>query len=558
MISLPLLFLAFLFLTNMTLIKKILKQLFLRRGQRINTTLILLVIAFITREIFLAATFPIFVGQDEARHYNTIQYYAYHQPVVCRQDEQGNYLLPKQDKQDLNTYRFSVEIREAAQITQSRVWRQEKYQRPWSVAEMNNGFGEEEFKQKTWPKRQELCPPDIVSEALIWPHGNLYHQSLALLERLWQDYDIFWRYYILRYVSVCLGALTLLGAYYFFRQSGLSKTIALLVTAIISFQPKFSVYYTNINYDALFIFWWTALLALSANVLRNGWRWWKLLLWLVIWWLAIATKATAMTAVGLLFFFLVYQGKRYYQHQSKRKRVWLIIGGGLTTLFLTGFLLRISHLDIFFRQYGVDNLTVYFSKSLGKITGYSRNYWGALGWGGQNLSEEFVWLIWISEWLAWLGLGLGLLISWRPSVVVILDNKLKNIFTFKTKFGDRIKRINCEQRFNKEKIIPWKFMGLASVAVVSLQAGIRLADWVVFQKIGRLALGMPGRYWLPNITAHFLLLVYGWRVIWCFIGRFLRINQDRLEIFFWQGFLVLMILYWVYEVFLLILPRFYF
>jgi hypothetical protein len=53
---------------------------------------------------------------------------------------------------------------------------------------------------------------------------------------------------------------------------------------------------------------------------------------------------------------------------------------------------------------------------------------------------------------------------------------------------------------------------------------------------------------LPNIIPHFVLLALGLRII--------MIEKKYFELSL-LAFLVLMILYWVYEVFDIIIPRFY-
>jgi hypothetical protein len=93
-------------------------------------------------------------------------------------------------------------------------------------------------------------------------------------------------------------------------------------------------------------------------------------------------------------------------------------------------------------------------------------------------------------------------------------------------------------------------------AIIVLQIGIRVADWRVFTGEGSLVLGTPGRYWLPNIVPHFVLLSLGLKVV---MAGFSKRKIMQRKYFEWSllGFLVLMMLYWTYEVVDIIIPRFY-
>ncbi|MFZ1735501.1 MAG: hypothetical protein WAU31_01050, partial [Candidatus Moraniibacteriota bacterium] len=66
----------------------------------------LLLTVFFLKGVFLATLFPIFTGQDEARHYNTLQYL--NQPEIPA--EQTTHRLHIQNKEDFSDYNFSEEI----------------------------------------------------------------------------------------------------------------------------------------------------------------------------------------------------------------------------------------------------------------------------------------------------------------------------------------------------------------------------------------------------------------------------------------------------------------
>ena len=84
--------------------------------------------------------------------------------------------------------------------------------------------------------------------------------------------------------------------------------------------------------------------------------------------------------------------------------------------------------------------------------------------------------------------------------------------------------------------------------IVALQLGIRVADWNVFAHTGSLDLGTPGRYFLPNLASHLVLVFVG-------LGMLLG-TRERLKIVLLCG-VVLMCFFSTLVTFDLILPRFY-
>ncbi len=81
-----------------------------------------------------------------------------------------------------------------------------------------------------------------------------------------------------------------------------------------------------------------------------------------------------------------------------------------------------------------------------------------------------------------------------------------------------------------------------------LQFSIRLYDWRVLNDLGEILLGTPGRYFLPNLAAHLILVATG-------LGYLLR-QEKYLEKVLTAG-LILMFFFAFYQIFNVILPRFY-
>ena len=543
-----------------------------------SSKLILTIIlaAFFFRGLFLVAIFPIFKGQDESRHYNTVQYLSTNKDQQCKVYKKEN----KQNKQNIATYRYSDEIKETALISQTQQIRGNSYNKIKFNQEVN-GFEEHHFKEIQHSKVQHSCPPDVARNALMSDDFSLYHKLLAKVESWLKAQDIFTRYYFLRIISVFFGLITLLLAYNIFRAVNFSDRQSLILTTIISFQPKLSIYFTNINYDVLLIPLWTAFILIGVLILKRGWSFWRTATLFIVLWLAVLTKPSALAMLGIVIYLLgykVYQEirKRNKNGQIKIRQILLVVGA----IFLIGFLIY-----PLLKKVGIFNLTMdkytqslgeYIGKSFSKIYGSSRDYWGGLGWRADNLTIWYIRIIWVAEYIAWAGLSVWV---WKMIFSERFEQKISKLqwkFFRKLIIGHREKqeikrgvmatfvagRMKQSRKYfmglnktmktlNGQRIYFWFML----ISVLALQIGIRIADWKVFVETGSLALGTPGRYWLPNVVPHFILLALGLKVITGFFGlnKFAK-RYFELSLLL---FLIIMILYWSYEVFDIIIPRFY-
>ncbi len=499
--------------------------------------LFIILTAFLFRGIFLVAVFPIFRGQDEARHYNTIQYLANDKKEDCQNksyDKKGKefFVTLKQDKQDLSTYRYSDEIREVALVSQNKQVRGNYYDK---IIFANNlsGLGEKKFKQQQHSKTQHLCPPDIASSMFNKDNLGIYHKSLRGVENLLINKNIFIRYDALRIISVLLGIIFLYLAYRIFNTVGFSRRQSLLLTTIISFQPKLAIYFTNINYDVFLIPLWTGFILVGVQILKSGWNFWRSIGLLGLFIFGIMTKPTAVSLLGLGVYLIIY-GFWINRKQIKKRKI-LFSGMGIIFMVSTYLLLqKVGVLRLFTAGFLSDS-GMYLAKSFSKIYGSSRDYWGAIGWGGSIWPIIYVRIIWFIEWIAWFGLGLFFVCLWVKNFAKVQSLQFCKGWTF--------------AKLQK------KYLWFMLVSILALQVGIRLADWKVFVESGSLVLGTPGRYWLPSIVPHFVLLAMGLKSVWGFLKN-KRLREKYFELSL-LAFLVLMILYWSYEVADVIIPRFY-
>lgn len=467
--------------------------------------LLLILSSFFLKEVFIADTLPIFEGQDEARHYNTVQY--------LTEPKEKNWKIKnankEQDKNRLETYRFSEEIKNTITATGINAVRVDQYSKlPFS--ESYNGKNENLINEKKWEAKNKIANPDVVAKPL------LYHSLASYIEKFFQNTSILVRFYLIRIFSILLGTLAILTAFFIARNIGFSQKHSLILTAIFSFQPKLSIYFSNINYDSLLIPLFMLFALGGVLSLKDGLNWKNSTLMLIATALGFFTKGIslvlAVVFIGLVSFY-IYNKIKIEKKKIRPSLIIFIAISIVVAIFLTNF--RI--LELFpYKNNPVEtvaSLGEYLSKSLSKISSSSRNYWGSLDWIKNDHSQKFVWLIWMGEVLALAGFA--------------------KFFIFKK-----------TQDYLPQK----KYILFLISMMIALQLGVRTYDWKIYIETGSLLLGTPGRYFLPTLFPHILLIFIG-------IGMFFKkkIYFERSLIF---G-LILMFSFSMYIIFNVIVPRYY-
>lgn len=473
----------------------------------------LILISFLFKEIFIISIFPIFRGQDEARHYNTAQYLAEPKEktwkITYPSEKKGG-----KERDKLETYNFSNEIKETSKLADVTVFRRALFRKP--VFENGyNGKNEERLNTNLKPYN-EIYPPDITGR----PH--LYHKIVSLIEKLLFKENILVRFFFGRIFSAILGTFLIFLSYFIFKNLGFSKKHSLLLTTIVSLQPKLSTYFSNINYDVLLIplfalFTLGAVLAIKNNL---DWKNLSIMLFSII--LGMFTKATSIILIPIFITLIVLQGyKMYKKSKYFKNHVKKII------LILT-FLISVPVI-ILSNNFGISKiLTVkknasfleivsllknYLNASYSRIDSSSRTYWGSLDWTQGNFSDNMINWIWFFEFFVIIG------------IIYFLFSR------------------------NKIEFLPQKkyIIFLAGI-IFFLQLGTRFYDWKIFIVTGGFDLGTPGRYFLPNLIAHIALMFIG-------IGALLH-KEKYFDIALKAG-LVFMFFFSMYLTFNTILPRFY-
>ena len=453
----------------------------------------------------MASVFPIFSGQDEARHYNSIQYLAEPKEKTWEIAENKD----SRSKKDFSTYNFSEEIQNtgnASGVSDTR----KTYDR-MNFPAGSVGENENLITSKIWSRNNLNSPPDIVK-------GSLYHALNTPIEKLFGNESILIRFYLIRIFSILLGVLFILFSYFIFKNSGFSTKHSLIISAIISFQPKLSSYLTNINYDALQILMFSIFTLGGILFLKNGLRWKNALLILISLITGMITKGTSVIMMPLLIALLGFTVWKKVR-EKKINRNYLISALALSFVAIAffswnynikNFLPKTEHGTI---SEITASLSEYLSKSLPKIDSSAKNYWGNLDWNRNDYSEVFIRVIWLVEFFSVIG------------VIWLLFSK-KSL------------------PFLPEKKYVWFFLGM----IAALQFGIRFYDWKIFSILGTLDLGTPGRYFLPTITSHMALVFAG-------LGMVLR--KEKYFNVALLSFLLLMFSFSMYLTFDVIVPRFY-
>ncbi len=479
--------------------------------------LALLLVVFFSKGVFLTVIQPIFTGQDEARHYNSIQLIITPSPIP---PEESRLPIERQDKDDLSTYRFSEEIRETARATNNHLLRADDFN-TMRFSDTSVGLQESRVDAKPWPTNNLYYPPDAVRSSI------LYHQLASVIEQVFSDESIFTRFYLIRIFSALLGTLAILLAYLTARTIGFSSTTSLITTALIVFQPKFSLYSSQINYDTLLIPLFFLFTYATARVVRDGFTPTNLILLVGTIVPAILTKATgSLLSVVLLALILSWAYPRFTKLHSRRLRAGLI--GLLLFVSLGSLVFLYQHF------FGAENslaqklssLPTYLSKTLtwNKVVWPSETYWGMLGWTNSGVIQYTTTLIFILEWAAIAGL-----------VLLFFAQRLKESYP---------------------SFLPAKKQLLfLAIMMAVLQIGVRFADWNIYVSLDEkmsMSLGTPGRYFLPALLAHILLITSGLGALLAYFKQERYFNPILL------GLLILMTGLMLHTIFNVIIFRYYF
>jgi len=458
----------------------------------------LILIAFFVKGVFLATILPIFKGQDESRHYNTVQY--------LNEPEEKNWEFTKQadrdqDKDDLSTYRFSEEIRNTALKTETHRVRYNKRD-TITFTTSSEGKNEEELKKDNSPAINKINPVDVTGLML-------YHKLGFLIENSLEDKNIFIRFYLIRIFSVALATLFILFSFLTLRAINIPDKYNLALLLLLIFQPGLSFYSAHINYAPLLFFSFSAFIYGAVLYLKQGANWKNISLLILPTIIGLLTKGAAVVLVISLAFIIALEiFKRARQHSKKAGYIAMAMSFIILVSLLTFYSNKFLPLDNKDIQGVFNSFKIYSSETLNldKFSHTAKTYWGVASLNGgpiiENLKYIFLWI--------------DLIALFGVSVYLFSKKKLPEYLPEK------------------------KYVLFFILIILALQIGVRLAGWKYFDKTGDIGLGAPGRYFLPTLLPHLCLLYVGTGTIFFYLkaGKYFK---------YFLGLCVILMIYLSFE-----------
>ena len=498
--------------------------------------LALVLCAFFLKGVFLVTLYPIFVGQDETKHFNSVTFLAEPRPITWHIKSNV-----KKDAEGMQKGNYTEEILETSKAVN---FDEEIKGELYNTLSFNDGFygkNEAEINENKWKQYNENYP---VNRADI----SLYHKLAAKITKTFSSQDLLLRYFLVRTFSVFLGTLTVLFSYLIAKNVGFSSKASLLTAAIVAFQPRFSIYTAAINYDILLILLFTSFTLGSILALKNGLNWKNFSLMAVSVYLGIQTKPTASVLLVVFASLMAYFAYRKIGIEKRKTKL----------LFISAIILVITALGAYFKKYipatfldlgtTIPSIGKYLSDSItpGKLGLSARTYWGTLTWVDSWSLDNITNFISKIESFAILGIILFLLPSkYHNKIISAIRRLYLHLKTKCTKKNSgQTKETAISDMGKWHNFLPEKkYVLFFILMIIALQLGIRFADWRAHGE-----LGTPGRYFLPNIAAHIILVFTG-------IGALLR-KEKYFEKSLIIG-LILMMAFMLYIIFDVIIYRYY-
>lgn len=492
-----------------------------------NGLLAILFSLFVLKGLFFALLIPPFQNPDEQVHYGTVQHWA--EPDTIGEPQKNESPI---NTADIRTSGLPEEIRETAFALR---FDEIKFQNQ-NTQNFDDQDAENRIKNNTW-QHFVATKPSMISGTWSW-----YYLVSAWIEQQFVHADIFTRILVTKTFSILLGTIIVLLAYLTFRKIHFSHFTSLLLTTLLAFQPMLGVTAAQINIDIAIVFSFSLFIFTGVWILRDGVSWKNSLVLILSALLGFFAKGPGIVLIAALIPLLSYAiwihfGETIRTHIHSRGIslrsfilsslfVFTLISIILLSLVPTSYLTSITHASAPSKfDSPLTSLSAYLDKTI-DIDAFrwsAVSYWGNFGWLDTRIGDSIFNAIWTIEIIGLIGILLYL-VPWHPK-------KFPLLFT-----GTR--------DFLPEK----KYLLFLLLLSLALQGAIRFYDWRVFDATIKILIGTPGRYFLPNIIAHFTLLVTG-------LGFFCR---SRVQ-FQWllKSLLVGIVLLNFYALFTVILPRYY-
>lgn len=454
---------------------------------------------------------PFFQGPDEQVHYATVQHWT--EPKEKSWPMKKGAIPGQSD--DIRTWHFSEEVRETAHRLEfdSIKWQTENTQ----SFESDSRFGtiEKTIIENDWGRFIDTEP---VNASGTW---SLYYFFSSKIESWLSEYPILDRILAMRAFSLLIGTLTLILAYLTVRKIGWGQISSLAFSSLIAFQPMFLATATIVNIDIALVFSFTLFFLGAVYWIIDGPSLARSVFLIASVIIGFYSKGPGVVLFGLL---LLLFGWSFYRRFSDifKKRISLSIFGcaAIGLAFLSALPSSVTNNFFYLDAHSVfpsatESISVYIEKTISwsAFEWTSLSYWGNFGWLDASIQEFVLQAILGIEVLALFGL-IWLFAS--KDQLSFLPNKRILVFAF--------------------------------ISIIVLQFAIRFFDWRVFDTTGKIIIGTPGRYFLPNVLSHMLLVVSG-------LGYWLGTKEHFRSLL--QILATLMFLLTFYCTWFIILPRYY-
>lgn len=480
----------------------------------------LVLFVFIIKGTLLSIIFPFLQGPDEQVHYATLQHLAEPKDKDWEITTEESFL----DGQDISTYHFPEETIKSAQATQfDEIKFQKENTQNFSASHI--GFKEEESINNTWKRYIDIYNKN--SSGTI----SIYYILGAKMEALLSEQSIFARLFSARFLSVVFGVFVVLIAYLTTKKIGSSEHNSILISSLIAFQPMFSASASQANIDISLILAFSLYIYISVWMLSDGINWKNLALLpfsLIIAFYAKGPGILLWAFTPFLMAYLVYEWLNIPPKKFFLRAVISIfmLSAIIFTLIPKHYLVDITNFSAVSKfDSPIESLSKYIDRttSAGAIKDTHASYWGNFGWLDTKISGTVLNFIRTIEIIGLVGIVLYLISGF--------------------KFASRITKDRDLSYLPEKKYIIF-FIGI----ILALQLGIRFYDWRIFDATKQILIGTPGRYFLPNLIPHILLIVTG-------LGFFTR-NKRQFDVLL-KTLAILMILLSLYAMINVIIPRYY-
>lgn len=473
--------------------------------------LTLILIVFILKGAIFATLLPFLQGFDEDKHLATVQYYAEPKEKTWPITDTGE-SSHGTNYNDLNTFNFSEEEISTSKVVNFGSLRINSLN-TYPFIEGIYGDGEQTITEMPWQKYIDKYPPTLTG------HGHVYYILTAPIVKLFWGKDIFTRFSAIRLISVLFGVLTVLLTFFIAKKIGFSQKISLLIAAITAFQPLFSQTSATINTDNLLISLFTLFIFGGVSMLKDGINWRNFVVVITATVAGAFTKAPGVAMLPVAYFLFLYA----FYKKFPIKKAYFILGAIIFSIFIFFLISSISPYSLKTIMVSsqtshfnstTESITNYLTTSFKKFTSTELSYWGIFGLLNAPISRNFLYIIWPIEIIALFGL-----------VIYLFKKKADSFFSP-----------------DKQTII------FLLAVTIALQFAVRFADWRFFDSSGKWILRTFGRYFIPTLVSHILLIILGYRVFF----KKEKSYENFVKIIF-----VMMILLLVYSIFNIIIPRYY-